>query len=82
MPSQSYYFHYTRQLDVGRADDRIVSYKVNNKGRACMSQALKNEGNQEQQFTLLLQHGLYSEQKTSLQIAVHRQFGGFVLYSF
>ena len=76
MPSQSYYYHYTRQLEVGRVDDRIVSYKVNNNGDAFMLQALKNEGNQEQQFTLLQQHGLYSEQKTSLPTAVHRQFGG------
>ena len=52
MPSQSYYYHYTRQLEVGRVDDRIVSYKANNKGDAFMLQALKYEGNQEQQFTI------------------------------
>ena len=33
-----------------------------------MLQALKNEGNQEQQFTLLLQHGLYSEQKQASRL--------------
>ena len=76
MPSQSYYYHYTRQLEVGRADDKNRPDRTKSTIMVMpfMLQALKNEGNQEQQFTLLQQHGLYSELKTSLPTAVHRQF--------